>query len=60
MKKNNRYSLLELANNQCRWCVSDIEKEGFLFCGKKTKDGAVYCPEHAKISYIKRNNNSNK
>ncbi len=50
-----KYSLLELKDNQCRWGIGDVKDKDFFFCGAKTENGAVYCPEHAKRAYITSN-----
>lgn len=47
----NRCSLLELAENRCRWPISTPGQEDFCFCGNAAPDGQSYCSEHSRLAY---------
>ncbi len=51
----NRCSLLELAQDKCRWPVGDpVTNAGaadFSFCGNETVRGFSYCAGHARMAY---------
>lgn len=40
-------SLLELANNGCRYPTDD--RSPFVFCNSPQRDGSSYCPEHMRL-----------
>jgi GcrA cell cycle regulator len=46
-----RISILELSEDTCRWPIGDPGKEGFGYCGSKTKGELPYCPYHARAAY---------
>jgi GcrA cell cycle regulator len=47
----NRCSLLELAENRCRWPISTPGAEDFCFCGNAAPDGQSYCAGHSRLAY---------
>lgn len=47
----NRCSLLELAENRCRWPISTPGQEDFCFCGNAAPDGQSYCSGHSRLAY---------
>lgn len=47
----NRCSLLELAENRCRWPISTPGAEDFCFCGNSAPDGQPYCTGHSRLAY---------
>jgi len=47
----NRCSLLELAENRCRWPISSPGAEDFCFCGNAAPDGQPYCAGHSRLAY---------
>lgn len=47
----NRCSLLELAENRCRWPISTPGAEDFCFCGNTAPDGQSYCAGHSRLAY---------
>jgi len=47
----NRCSLLELAENRCRWPISSPGAEDFCFCGNSAPDGQPYCAGHSRLAY---------
>ena len=47
----NRCSLLELAENRCRWPISTPGAEDFCFCGNNAPDGQPYCAGHSRLAY---------
>jgi GcrA cell cycle regulator len=46
-----RCSLLDLAQGQCRWPISDPGKADFAFCGNEAIEGLSYCAGHARMAY---------
>jgi hypothetical protein len=44
--------LLELGRNECRWPVTQdlTVTGGYLFCGRRTADGEVYCARHKAMA----------
>jgi hypothetical protein len=44
--------LMELRKDECRWPVTQDRSVigGFLFCGRPTAFGEVYCPPHRKMA----------
>jgi GcrA cell cycle regulator len=50
-----RCSLLELAQDRCRWPLGDpVSSSGavdFAFCGNETVRGLSYCAGHARMAY---------
>ncbi len=46
-----RCSLLELAQDKCRWPVSECEKADFAFCGNEAIAGFPCCAGHARMAY---------
>lgn len=45
-------TLVDLERHQCRYAIG--EDDGIhLFCAATTTEGASYCAEHVKISYVK-------
>ena len=46
-----RCSLLELAQDKCRWPISECEKANFAFCGNEAIAGFPYCAGHARMAY---------
>jgi GcrA cell cycle regulator len=46
-----RCSLLELAEGQCRWPISDPGAKDFCFCGNDAVGGLSYCVGHARLAY---------
>ncbi|MBR0974341.1 GcrA family cell cycle regulator [Bradyrhizobium japonicum] len=47
----NRCSLLELAENRCRWPISTPGADDFCFCGNSAPDGRSYCAGHSRLAY---------
>jgi GcrA cell cycle regulator len=47
----NRCSLLELAENRCRWPISTPGEDDFCFCGNSAPDGQSYCTGHNRLAY---------
>ncbi|GMP00839.1 GcrA family cell cycle regulator [Bradyrhizobium sp. TM239] len=47
----NRCSLMELAENRCRWPISTPGAEDFCFCGNAAPDGQPYCAGHSRLAY---------
>ncbi|WP_454647045.1 GcrA family cell cycle regulator [Bradyrhizobium liaoningense] len=47
----NRCSLLELAENRCRWPISTPGEDDFCFCGNTAPDGQPYCAGHSRLAY---------
>ncbi|MFT4117382.1 GcrA family cell cycle regulator [Bradyrhizobium sp.] len=47
----NRCSLLELAENRCRWPISTPGADDFCFCGNASPDGQPYCAGHSRLAY---------
>ena len=47
----NRCSLLELAENRCRWPISTPGAADFCFCGNAAPDGQPYCTGHSRLAY---------
>jgi GcrA cell cycle regulator len=47
----NRCSLLELADNCCRWPISTPGADDFCFCGNTSPEGQPYCPGHSRLAY---------
>jgi GcrA cell cycle regulator len=46
-----RCSLMELAQGQCRWPISDPGAKDFCFCGNDAVGGFSYCVGHARLAY---------
>ena len=46
-----RITILELSESTCRWPIGEPGKDGFGYCGSKSKDGMPYCPYHARVAY---------
>jgi GcrA cell cycle regulator len=46
-----RCTLLELAENKCRWPIGDPGAADFFFCGGKTVESLPYCAYHSRIAY---------
>ena len=46
-----RCSLLELAQDKCRWPISDPGAVDFSFCGNRSVAGLPYCAGHARLAY---------
>jgi GcrA cell cycle regulator len=44
-------SLLELAQNKCRWPISDPGEADFAFCGNDSIGSLSYCSGHARMAY---------
>ncbi|OAE97419.1 GcrA-like regulator [Bradyrhizobium centrolobii] len=49
--ETNRCSLMELAENRCRWPISTPGAEDFCFCGNASPDGQPYCAGHSRLAY---------
>jgi GcrA cell cycle regulator len=47
----NRCSLLDLAENRCRWPISSPGADDFCFCGNASPDGQPYCAGHSRLAY---------
>jgi GcrA cell cycle regulator len=47
----NRCSLMELAENRCRWPISTPGADDFCFCGNAAPDGQPYCTGHSRLAY---------
>jgi GcrA cell cycle regulator len=47
----NRCSLMELAENRCRWPISTPGEDDFCFCGNSAPDGQPYCAGHSRLAY---------
>ena len=48
-----RISLLELRENNCKWPIGDPMHPDFHFCGKTSLEGKPYCETHSKRAYHK-------
>ena len=35
----------------CSWPIGDPQKEGFVFCGRRRKDGSSYCGMHDGVAW---------
>src|SRR5579863_10002 len=46
-----RCSLLELAQDKCRWPVGDPCAADFVYCGNQAIAGFSYCAGHARMAY---------
>lgn len=46
-----RCSLLELAEDRCRWPIDDSGETAFAFCGNDSIEGLSYCAGHARMAY---------
>jgi GcrA cell cycle regulator len=46
-----RCSLVDLAEEECRWPISDPGARDFGFCGRKAVNGLPYCAAHARMAY---------
>jgi GcrA cell cycle regulator len=44
-------SLLELTETTCKWPIGHPGDEDFYFCGKPSRPGVPYCPEHCLMAY---------
>jgi len=51
IESTQRCSLLELAQGQCRWPLSDPGTADFAFCGNAAATGFSYCAGHARMAY---------
>ncbi|WP_199763083.1 GcrA family cell cycle regulator [Bradyrhizobium guangdongense] len=51
IEEANRCSLLELAENRCRWPISTPGEDDFCFCGNTAPDGRPYCAGHSRLAY---------
>ena len=41
----------DIKDGLCRWPLGEPEKSDFMFCGRNTKEGFVYCQAHHKQAY---------
>lgn len=46
-----RCTLLDLAQDKCRWPIGDPCETGFAFCGNDAVTGFSYCAGHARMAY---------
>ena len=47
----NPTSFQDIKDGLCRWPLGEPEKSDFMFCGRNTKEGFVYCQAHHKQAY---------
>ena len=47
----NPTSFQDIKDGLCRWPLGEPEETSFMFCGRKTNDGFVYCQSHHKQAY---------
>jgi GcrA cell cycle regulator len=48
---NQRRTLVELGQRDCRWSFDDPGAPDFFFCGAPTVDGLPYCRAHCERAY---------
>ena len=51
-------TLLELAQDRCRWPINDPGAENFRYCGNEAFAGVPYCTGHARLAYRGSNRRS--
>jgi GcrA cell cycle regulator len=44
-------TLLELAQDRCRWPINDPGAANFRYCGNEAFTGLPYCTGHARLAY---------
>lgn len=44
-------TLLELAQDRCRWPINDPGAANFCYCGNEAFTGRPYCAGHARLAY---------
>ena len=49
--ENERKTLVELGDRECRWPLGDPKEPSFGFCGRPQEPGLSYCRGHAKVAY---------
>lgn len=49
--KTKGLSLLELTEQTCKWPIGHPGDADFYFCGKASRPGIPYCPEHCLMAY---------
>tara|TARA_B100001027_G_scaffold100898_1_gene69295 strand:- start:507 stop:962 length:456 start_codon:yes stop_codon:yes gene_type:complete len=47
----NPTSFQDIKDGLCRWPLGEPEESDFMFCGRNTKEGFVYCQAHYKQAY---------
>ena len=47
----NPTSFQDIKDGLCRWPLGEPEENDFMFCGRNTKEGVVYCQAHHKQAY---------
>ena len=47
----NPTSFQDIKDGLCRWPLGEPEESDFMFCGRNTKEGVVYCQSHHKQAY---------
>ena len=47
----NPTSFQDIKDGLCRWPLGEPEMSDFMFCGRNTKEGFVYCQAHHKQAY---------
>ena len=47
----NPTSFQNIKDGLCRWPLGEPEEIDFMFCGRKTNEGFVYCQAHHKQAY---------
>ena len=48
---NQRRTLVDLGQHDCRWSYDDPDASDFFFCGAPTVDGLPYCRAHCERAY---------
>jgi GcrA cell cycle regulator len=48
---NQRRTLVDLGQHDCRWSYDDPDASDFFFCGAPTVDGLPYCRTHCERAY---------
>jgi GcrA cell cycle regulator len=48
---NQRRTLVDLGQHDCRWSCGDPDALDFFFCGAPTVDGLPYCRAHCERAY---------
>lgn len=51
-------TLLELAQDRCRWPINDPGAANFCYCGNEAFTGLPYCTGHARLAYRGSNRRS--
>lgn len=47
-----RLSVLRLSTFTCKFPIGDPKHADFAFCGRTVREGAPYCPDHCRLTYV--------